>query len=86
MYAAICSRAERLGTFSGMTTARSDDGRDSTDRVEEFTETYQSSPLTEPEDAFDKKAKGIGAHGDTPPGDEADGIASTAQVPPKANL
>ncbi len=74
-----------------MTTSRNDDDQDSTDRIGEFTETYESSPLTEPEDAFDKKAKGIGAHGDTSPGDtspgdETDGVPATAQVPPKPNL
>ncbi len=74
------------GYTRDMTTSRSDDSQDSTERVEEFTETYESSPLTEPEDAFDKKAKGIGAHGDTPPGDENDGVPATAQVPPKPNL
>ena len=75
-----------MGTSPAMTTSASDDRQDSTERVEEFTETYESSPLTDPEDAFDKKAKGIGAHGDSAPGNGADGVPSTAQVPPRANL
>lgn len=69
-----------------MTTSSTNEGRDSTDRIEEFTETYESSPLTEPEAAFDKKVKGIGAHGDTPPDNETAGVPAPAQVPPKKNF
>jgi hypothetical protein len=69
-----------------MATSRSDGGQDSTERVEQLTETYEASTLTEAEDAFDKKAKGIGAHGDSPPGDEGGGMPATARVPAKPNL
>ena len=42
-----------------------DSSEDSTDRVAEVTETWESSALTEPESAMDPSAKGLVDHGDT---------------------
>jgi len=41
------------------------DSEDSTDRVAEVTETWESAALTEPESAMDPSAKGLADHGDT---------------------
>jgi len=41
------------------------DSEDSTDRVAEVTETWESSALTEPESAMDPSAKSLVDHGDT---------------------
>ena len=46
------------------TAANAQDG-DSTDRLTEVTDTWQSSPLTEPEEATDAAAKSVADHGDT---------------------
>ncbi len=43
------------------------DERDATDRVAELTETYQSSPLTDPEKVLDPEEKGVDRHGDSSP-------------------
>ena len=43
------------------------DEPDATDRVAEVTETYQSSPLTEPEKVLDPAEKGLLQHGDSAP-------------------
>lgn len=41
---------------------------DSTDRVEEVTDAWESSPLTTPERAADPEAKNAAAHGDSSEG------------------
>ncbi len=70
-------RATEGGYFSGdqigqrvtgvdeMDTAANPQDGDSTDRLAEVTDTWQSSPLTEPEEAMDPEAKSAADHGAT---------------------
>ena len=46
-----------------METAGNTQNEDATDRVEEITDTWESSPLTEPELATDEKATSPADHG-----------------------
>ena len=48
-----------------METAGNTQNEDATDRVEEITDTWESSPLTEPELATDRKAKSPADPGNT---------------------
>jgi len=48
-----------------MNTAGNTPNEDATDRVAEITETWESSPLTEPEIATDRKAKSPAEPGNT---------------------
>ncbi|MGS0685346.1 hypothetical protein ACVBEQ_09395 [Nakamurella sp. GG22] len=48
-----------------MDTAANPQDGDSTDRLAEVADTWQSSPLTEPEEAMDPGAKSAADHGDS---------------------
>jgi hypothetical protein len=57
-------------------TPDAEDPTSADERVDELTETWQTSPLTDPLDARDPGAKPIDEHGDTPAADERTGPGS----------
>ena len=58
-------RNEATGVTAMDTAADNGQNADSTDRIEEVTDTWEASPLTTPERAADPAAKGPAEHGDT---------------------
>lgn len=62
---AVTNVGRRVTGVDEMDTAANAQDGDSTDRLAEVTDAWQSSPLTEPEEATDPAAKSAADHGDT---------------------